>query len=130
MKKTNSIFGQNLETLVAKWEIKQQEMEGLLYLGKGVVSGYIAGKGFPRPVTLIRLEELTGISIYRWLKTIIGAYEMPAAPLESYLPGTAEPQSEYGTASVLNTPLPALLRSLSDRIDAIEQQLKNCKNCQ
>ena len=127
MENSGTIFGQNLKCLIEKWSFSQQDLEGLLYLGRGIVSGYIAGRGYARPATLIRLEELTGIPIYRWLKTPVLTHEIPAAPLEYYLPVLLEPEQMYSTPTLQNTPLPVLLRSFSERLTAVEERLKNCQ---
>lgn len=102
-----------------------------MHLGRGIVSGYIQKKSLARPVTIVFLEELTGVPMYRWLKTYIEADELPAGPQKTHLPALHEPGAAYtGAATVNNTPLPSLLRDLSDRLRALEDRVGELENCQ
>lgn len=112
-----SVFGQNLEKLIDRWGVQQQDMELWLNVGRGVVSGYINGRSLARPAALLRLEEMTGIPIYRWLKTGISPHEIPPEPLKSYEPAIP---IDRGLDSLLNTPLPELLQLIDNRISALE----------
>lgn len=129
MKNLNSFFGNNLETLLKKWKIQQQDLEELLYLGRGIVSGYIQGKSLARPNTFVLLEELTGVPVYRWMKSEVFDYELPPEPLKQYVPMVQEDALHYGP-TVSNTPLPTLIRDLSDRIKRLEERVKSLENCQ
>jgi hypothetical protein len=112
----------NLKTLMLKWNIKQVDLQKMLNLERGNVSEYINKGVTPKVVTLLLLEELTGITVYRWMNSSLSFYDFPDAPLSNYTYSVNEPATSYGP-NLGNTPLAVLLDHIHSRIDKVTERV-------
>lgn len=73
----------NLNTLHKKWGMGKNELFALLYPGvqKQTVTNYFNGSSQPPLWVLLRLEQITGVTLSAWLNRLIQPAEIPKEPV-------------------------------------------------
>lgn len=101
-------LAKNLNTLSKRWEMKKNELIGVLVPGtkKPTVTNYFSGSSQLPLGGLVRLEELTGIGLSTWVTREIQMIELPFEPLNTERIGGFE------QLQVVKESLQALLRRL------------------
>ncbi len=82
-------LSENLKTLADRWEMKKNELFGLLMPGvqKQTVTNYMKGTSAPPLWVLIHLERITGIGLTVWLTRAMRPEELPAGPVSADVQG-------------------------------------------
>lgn len=106
----------NIKSIRKKWKLKQEEFGEIFELGRGSISTYEGGVNEPKIKFLLRLYELTGISIYDICTRKLDKTEIPTQPLNTP-PGRS--------ARVLPTPDPG--KDFDSRLTDIEAELASLK---
>ncbi len=129
-------INENVELIMFKWKLKAPDFVVFfddLGVSTGSINNYKKGHAKPTVPFLLRLSDITGISLHRlWYKKIEES-ELPTSPLENhtYTIGKSEKTEvvevgEYGKDKVLELQAKAL--DLYEENRQLRKELDNCQN--
>lgn len=81
-------LGPNLKLIRKKWKVNQTDFAELLGVNPGKLSSYETGTAEPKIITLIKLEDLSGIPIYDAYTRLLSSNEIPSQPYDTPPPRT------------------------------------------
>lgn len=73
-------LGPNLKLIRKKWKINQTDFAEMLDVNPGKMSSYETSNAEPKIITLIRLEDITGIPIYDLYTRLLSEKEISDNP--------------------------------------------------
>lgn len=116
-------LGWNFENLRKRWNLNYTKLEIVLGLGKGVISTYRKRGSTPRMESLMHIERITGISVYRFISEIIPMEEIPPSPLavSSPVKVVSENSQKYGETPLIDA------TELAVRIMRMEADIRDLK---
>lgn len=118
------MVGANIETIKRVWGLKQTEFAGLFDdMNYQKISSYVNGRAKPSVEFMIRLAELTGLSVIYLYKNVVAIPEIPPGPLtkEEF---AAISKVGAGKENVGNEEL----KSLQYRVTHLESEVAELKN--
>lgn len=134
-KEPQTPLGFNLLALMERWGVNQAELQELFDLKKSIISNYIYGRSGPKVATLVKLESLTGIPMYAWLKERIPESLIPSQPLTEYsVLATLNELGERAKKPLVDlTGLNTELNAMNTKLEALAREVEELKrgtNCQ